>query len=127
MMRSTLLIAFALLLILSACKSRPPVSGGPYEIAFLWEYAADDYVRSSPAVGGGTVYVGSDDNALHAIDAETGGQVWRYDTKDNITSGPLVVGETVCFGSWDGNVYALALDTGELRWRYPTGGWVSGS
>jgi outer membrane protein assembly factor BamB len=34
------------------------------------------YVDSSPAVAGGTVYVGNDDGKVHALDAATGHLRW---------------------------------------------------
>ena len=35
----------------------------------LWSFATEGDVNSSPAVAGGTVYVGSNDNKLYAFDA----------------------------------------------------------
>ena len=34
-----------------------------------WTYTTGDDVISSPAVTGGTVYIGSDDNKVYALDA----------------------------------------------------------
>jgi outer membrane protein assembly factor BamB len=64
-------------------------------------------VTSSPAVVGGTVYVGSQDNNVYAIDAETGQKKWDIDTESQIISSPAVVRETIYIGSTDGNLYAL--------------------
>ena len=76
-------------------------------ISFAWAYHAGDYVRGMPTVSDDVVYVGADDNALHAVNADTGESVWRYETADNITSSPVVFGDAIYFGSWDGAVYAL--------------------
>jgi len=35
------------------------------------------YSGSSPAVVGGTVYVGSDDDGVYAVNANTGAQLWK--------------------------------------------------
>jgi outer membrane protein assembly factor BamB len=64
-------------------------------------------VRSSPAVAGGTVYVGSFDDHLYAIDAETGQEQWRFETDEWVRSSPAVAGGTVYVGSFDGHLYAL--------------------
>ena len=42
--------------------------------ALKWKFATGDDVESSPAVSpdGGTVFVGSDDSNLYAVDASTG-------------------------------------------------------
>ncbi|MCW8172050.1 hypothetical protein D8S78_02795 [Natrialba swarupiae] len=39
----------------------------------------DDQVQSSPYVSDGTVYVGSHDGSLYAIDDETGDEEWSFD------------------------------------------------
>jgi outer membrane protein assembly factor BamB len=38
-------------------------------LTLKWSYTTGAYVESSPAVGNGVVYVGSDDNNLYALDA----------------------------------------------------------
>ena len=45
-----------------------------------WVYTTDAAVRSSPAVVGGTVYIGSQDYNLYALDAETGNTHWVFPT-----------------------------------------------
>jgi outer membrane protein assembly factor BamB len=64
-------------------------------------------VDSSPAVVNGTVYVGSDDNNVYAINAATGAKVWGFTTGDEALSSPAVVNGTVYVGSFDSNVYAI--------------------
>ena len=39
----------------------------PRLVAGLWRYQTGSYVRSSPTVSGGTVYVGSRDKHLYAV------------------------------------------------------------
>ena len=46
----------------------------------LWSYATGDVVVSVPTVADGVVYVGSNDNHLYALDADTGEKLWSYDT-----------------------------------------------
>ena len=48
---------------------------------FLWEFKTGWLVDSSPAIGSdGTVYVGSDDNKLYAINGKTGDKLWEFKT-----------------------------------------------
>ena len=98
-----LICAIAALLI--SCAGADPTT--EVSISFAWSYPAGDYVRGKPTVSDKAVYVGADDNALHAVDADTGEFLWRYETADNITSSPIVFGDAIYFGSWDGAVYAL--------------------
>jgi len=75
-----------------------------------WNYTTGDDVFSSPTVVSGTVYVGSDDDSLYAIDAETGDEEWNYTTGDDVRSSPTVVDGTVYVGSYDDNLYAINTD-----------------
>ncbi len=80
---------------------------------------------SSPAIGpDGTIYVGSPDSSLYAVDAD-GTLKWRFLTGGKVEASPAIAPDgTVYFGSNDNNVYALNPE-GTLRWRYSTGGDVT--
>jgi outer membrane protein assembly factor BamB len=88
-----------------------------------WSYPTGGSVDSGPAVSGGTVYVGSDDGKVYALDAARGYLRWSYATGGSV-SGPAVSGGTVYVGSWDDKVYALDAATGHRRWSYATGDFV---
>jgi PGF-CTERM protein len=64
----------------------------------------------APTVVDGTVFVGSDDSNLYAVDAATGEQEWVFETEAAIESSPIVADGTAYVRSNDGNLYAL--DTG---------------
>jgi outer membrane protein assembly factor BamB len=64
-------------------------------------------VNSGLAVSGGTLYAGSEDGYLHAINVGTGKHRWRYRTGGAVRSQILVAGGLVYFGSLDGSVYAV--------------------
>lgn len=86
-----------------------------------WAYTTGGLVFSSPAMAAdGTVYIGSRDNALHALSPD--GQLrWTFPTGDWVDSTPTVSDDgTIYFGSWDNCLYALDPDGNEL-WRYETG------
>jgi outer membrane protein assembly factor BamB len=76
---------------------------------------------SAPAVSNGTIYVGSPEGILYALQASTGITLWSYTTAGEIFSAPAVANGTVYFGSEDGNVYALKASTGTLLWKYKSG------
>jgi outer membrane protein assembly factor BamB len=84
-------------------------------------------MSSSPAIGtDGTVYVGSSDGSLYAVNPD-GTIKWRFLTGGSIEASPLIapVG-FVYFGSNDSAVYALTPE-GKLVWRYATRGSVRSS
>ena len=80
-----------------------------------------DVFLSSPAVSGGTVYVGSGDHNVYALDAATGALRWKFATGDVVHASPAVANGVVYVGSWDRNLYALDARTGAVVWTYTTG------
>lgn len=67
-------------------------------------------MSSSPTVAAGSVYVGSEDTNLYAIDAATGNEEWVFGTGSPIESSPIVADGTVFFGSNGGTLYAVETD-----------------
>ncbi len=93
----------------------------------VWMYPAEGAIASSAAAGSdGTVYFGSYDNALYALNP--GGTLkWKYQTNGRIYSSPFIGADgTVYVGSDDKSLYAVRPD-GTLLWQYATGGAVSSS
>ena len=88
----------------------------------LWEFKTGGRVISSPVVADGTVYVGSNDHFLHALDAGSGRELWKFQTGANVNSTPAVAGGAVYFLSLDGNAYALDARTGKQLWKFATSG-----
>jgi len=70
-------------------------------------------VDSSPAIGpDGTVYVGSSDNKLYAINGKTGVKLWEFETGGAVFSSPAIGSDgTVYVGSQDNKLYAIKTDS----------------
>jgi outer membrane protein assembly factor BamB len=109
-------------------------SPGPSTNHLLWSLQLDGQLQSSPAVAGGTVYVGlygglDNDHNFYALNASTGAFIWNYTigSPGVDLSSPAVVGGVVYVGSLDHNVYALNATTGALIWNYTTGAPVLSS
>lgn len=83
-----------------------------------WTFQTGDAIHSSPAVVDGTVYFGSRDSILYAVDAETGQKLWEFETGSWVDSSPVVADGVVYFGSNDGYLYAVDADSGKERWRF---------
>jgi len=94
---------------------------GPGQVK--WFYATGGPVDSSPALGAdGTVYVGSLDQNVYALDGSTGAREWTFATGGWVTSSPAIGSDgTVYVGSHDHNVYALDGATGARKWAFATG------
>lgn len=80
-----------------------------------------DVFLSSPTIANNTVYIGSGDQHVYALDAATGALRWQFAAADVIHASPAVANGVVYIGSWDRNLYALDAVTGRERWRYTTG------
>ena len=84
-------------------------------------------IRSSPAIGSdGTVYVGSYDRNLYAINPD-GSLKWKYQTGGWVVSSPAIGSDgTIYVGSHDHKLYAINPD-GSLKWSYNTGRRITSS
>jgi outer membrane protein assembly factor BamB len=80
-----------------------------------------DMFVSSPAITGDTVYIGSGDHNVYALNAKSGAVRWKFTTGNVVHATPALAGGIVFIGSWDRNFYALDAATGKVRWTYPTG------
>src|SRR5438309_1152012 len=71
------------------------------KLTLLWSFKTEKPVKSSPAIVGNRVYVGSDDGRLYAIDFAKGIKLWDFKTEGTVESSPLVMGNRVYVGSSD--------------------------
>ncbi|WP_254807818.1 PQQ-binding-like beta-propeller repeat protein [Natronosalvus amylolyticus] len=85
------------------------------------------YSEGSATVADGTVYVGSYDGSVYALDADDGRELWDVMTDGSVYSTPTVAEGTVYVGSYDGTVYALDADDGSDVWDYTTDSWFYSS
>lgn len=80
-----------------------------------------DFFLSSPVVVNGTVYFGSGDTNIYALDASTGLLKWQFKAGDVVHASPAYADGTLFVGSWDSYFYALDATTGKEKWRFETG------
>ena len=86
----------------------PPIKPG----TVLWEFKTGGGLTSSPAIGSdGTVYVGSWEANLYAINPKSGVKLWEFET-DRVYSSPAIGSDdTVYFGSKDKKLYAIKTES----------------
>jgi outer membrane protein assembly factor BamB len=80
-----------------------------------------DLFTSSPAVVNGSVYFGSGDGNVYAVDAGSGTLQWKFSTRDVVHASPAVAGGIVYIGSWDSTLYALDAESGQPKWSFKAG------
>ena len=93
-----------------------------------WTCAVSGGAYSSPVIGtDGTVYVGTQNNQLVAIQPTTGIQNWAFTAGGIIQATPAVSANgTIYAGALDNNLYAVNPD-GTLFWTFATGGAIHAS
>lgn len=86
--------------------------------AIKWKFKTDAAITGSPAVTEDTIFIGSRDGNLYAVDRKNGEQRWKFETVGVVASSPAIDGRLVFFGSYDGNFYALDEATGKEKWKF---------
>lgn len=86
-------------------------------ITSKWIFTTSGAVSSSPVVVNNTLYIGSDDYNIYAIDATTGSQKWKYTTGNFVRSSATILNDTLFIGSNDGYLYCLNATSGTLIWK----------
>ncbi|MGY4967471.1 beta-alanine-activating enzyme beta-propeller domain-containing protein [Streptomyces sp. 900105245] len=81
-----------------------------------WRQGLRGLVTSSAAVAADSVFIGSHDGSLYALNVHTGVAKWQYRTNGSIESSPAIMDSKVFFTSSDGALYALDAATGRLLW-----------
>lgn len=112
----------------SGTRSSRTATGPSPPIERRWSFNHAESI-SHPSVAGGTVYLGSYDTNVYALDAATGEVLdnWPFEKATGQTTVPAVANDTVYIGSLDENVYAVDASTGTLRngWPFPQAeSWV---
>ncbi len=95
----------------------------------LWDYLTDESIVGTPVVSNGTVYAGSLDCNVYALDLETGVLKWKTELNGDVEASPMLLDDTVYAGtkSHKGTMYALSAADGALRWTFETGHHIIGS
>jgi outer membrane protein assembly factor BamB len=78
---------------------------------------AYDKIVAPPLQVGDTVYVGTADNMLYALDAGTGQQIWSFEAGHSIWGQPAYDNGKLYVTSLDRSIHALDAETGEELWN----------
>jgi outer membrane protein assembly factor BamB len=81
-----------------------------------WEFPTGDKIWSTPAIYNDTLFIGSFDKKLYAINTN-GSMKWEFSTQGAIVSTPLVYNNTVYVGSFDRYFYAIDATNGQMKWK----------
>ena len=84
----------------------------------IWTFNAGGPIWSSLTYDSGTLYFGSDDHDLYALDTGSQRLKWKFKTAGNIRARPATAGNLVYAASDDGFLYAVDRASGRERWRF---------
>lgn len=91
----------------------------------VWSYRAGHMADCSAAVYKDTVFFGTYDRCMHAVNGKTGEALWKYTTKGVVLSSPAIgtiKGKPVIFfSSLDDYLYCLDVAKGKKLWSFKTG------
>jgi outer membrane protein assembly factor BamB len=84
--------------------------------SIVWEFNTGNSIESSPIIGQDTtVFFGCDNNAVFAINGETGNQIWKINTNGPVKSTGYIAQDATSnilyIGSDDGNLYTIDVST----------------
>lgn len=89
-----------------------------------WKFKTGGPLTASPVIANGTLYIGSSDGKMYALDAKNWGIKWVYNTGSSIRFSAVVWGGRVYFSTRDNKFYALNAESGKLEWDYTSKGWM---
>ena len=82
----------------------------------VWKFETGARIDAAPLTVDGTVYVGSQDAHLYALDAADGALLWKYYAGAGIAADPAAAGGAVIAADLDGRLRAVDMSSGTLRW-----------
>ena len=87
--------------------------------------------KSSPVIVGNTLYVGSDDGTMYAIDKASMKVIWKYKVRPEAAYGihgtAAIRGGSLFIGAYDGYLYELNRFSGELLREIKLGDYIGSS
>ena len=104
-----------------------PVEEALAEKRLDWSLKTNDEIRGAAAFAGGTIYVGSYDGNMYALDQSDGNVRWRFRTQAGVITRPAPISEMVIFGSEDKTIYAVSRSSGRAIWTHRTDAAVRSS
>lgn len=97
----------------------------------FWQFNAKHFIRATPTLMNGYVYIGNTNGDMYALDSKTGKQKWIFQTfgsslnndtigfdRKAILSSAVVQDNAIVFGSRDGFLYCVNGFDGNLKWKF---------
>lgn len=99
----------------------PAVGGNKKDLEVLWTFRSAGPIgwSSKPVMAKDrkTIFVGSSDGFLYALEANKGTIIWQYDTGAAVVASPVLIGDKVVVASSNGGLHALTV-SGNKLWDF---------
>ncbi len=92
-----------------------------------WQTKVSSTWLMPPVLTDGTLYTGSGDGVIYALDAQNGQEIWSTDGFGQLENSGAVAGDILVVGGYDQRVRALDRHTGEVLWSFNTVSFVQAS
>jgi outer membrane protein assembly factor BamB len=92
-----------------------------------WTFEAGKFLKSSPVISDGKIFIGGPTGTFHALEAHSGKELWNVPTGIGVDSPALIHNQHVYVGTKDGWLICLEAKTGKKRWAYETLGEIVGA
>lgn len=89
----------------------------------LGSFTAAGKIWSTPVIKDGTVYFGSHDKNVYAVNVVDRTAEWKFATGGPVAGRPLLFNDLVVVGSFDKNLYGLEAKSGDKRWEIKGTNW----
>ena len=125
-MKTTIILVSLSIALGCGKKETKPTPAAQEPGTVLWTFKTGGIVHRAPAIGSdGTVYIGSSNAKVHALDGESGVKKWEFKAGFWVRSSPAIGPDgTVYIGSADKKLYAINGKNGVNLWEFETGGEV---
>lgn len=95
----------------------------PNVLSVRWTFNTGNTIEGSPVISQQTVFFGTSNGLLLALDLSSGKKKWEYKTA-GILATPSVRDGAVYVGDVKGDFHCVDIATGKGRWKLPTGGVI---
>jgi outer membrane protein assembly factor BamB len=87
----------------------------------LWASTLDTAIAATPAVGNGTIHVGTENGEAIGLDTTTGDTSWRLSLDGGVQRAPAVAGSIAVYGTDAGMLYGIDTENQEIQWQQDIG------
>ena len=97
------------------------------ELVLEWTFEVGKFLKSSPVVSQGKIFLGGPSGIFHALNANTGKEIWQAQTGVGVDAPALLHLGRVYVGTKDGWLICLDQESGRQIWAYETMGEIVGA